>query len=117
MVRVIRRRRSFGWCRIIWLACGALDHGFARIRCDACTHDYWLAFSCTCRYCCPSRHAERLAIWTRWLDSSLLAPVPHRQSLLTIPKRLRADCLYRRRLLSEIARVTAATGQATITIQ
>jgi hypothetical protein len=29
----------------------------------------------------------------------LLAPVPHRQVVLTIPKRLRADCWYRRRLL------------------
>jgi len=37
-----------------FLACGVLDHGFARIRCDACTLDYLLAFSCTCRYFCPS---------------------------------------------------------------
>lgn len=29
-----------------FLACGVLDHGFARIRCDACTHEYLLAFSC-----------------------------------------------------------------------
>jgi hypothetical protein len=33
--------------------------------------------------------------------------VPHRQVVLTIPKRLRAYCLYRRRLLGEIARVGA----------
>jgi len=38
-----------------------------------------LAFSCTCRYFCPSCHAERLAIWTQWLDTTLRAPVPHRQ--------------------------------------
>jgi len=35
--------------------------------------------------------------------------VPHRQVVLTIPKRLRAYCLYRRRLLGEIARVAACT--------
>jgi len=40
----------------------------------------------------------------------LLAPVPHRQVVLTIPKRLRAYCLYRRRLLGEIARVAACTA-------
>jgi len=40
-----------------FLTCGVLDHGFARIRCDACTHEYLLAFSCKCRYCCPSCHA------------------------------------------------------------
>ena len=92
-----------------FLECGVLDHGFARIRCDACTHEYLLAFSCTCRDFCPSCHAKRLAIWTQWLDTTLLAPVPHRQVVLTIPKRLRAYCLYRRRLLGEIARVAART--------
>jgi hypothetical protein len=95
-----------------FLACGVLEHGFARIRCDACTHEYLLAFSCKCRYFCPSCHAKRLAIWTQWLDTTLLAPAPHRQVVLTIPKRLRAYCLYRRRLLGEIARVAARTVTA-----
>jgi len=97
-----------------FLACGVLEHGFARIRCDACTHEYLLAFSCKCRYFCPSCHAKRLAIWTQWLDTTLLAPVPHRQVVLTIPKRLRAYCLYRRCLLGEIARVAARTVTAAI---
>ena len=56
-----------------FLGCGVLDHGFARIRCDACTHEYLLAFSCKCRYFCPSCHAKRLAIWTQWLDTTVLA--------------------------------------------
>jgi len=73
-----------------------LEHGFARIRCDACAHEYLLAFSCKCRYFCPSCHAKRLARWSLWLDQTLLAPVPHRQVVLTLPKRLRAYCLYRR---------------------
>jgi len=60
------------------LACGILEHGFARIRCDACSNEYLLAFSCKCRYFCPSCHAKRLAIWAQWLDATLLAPVPHR---------------------------------------
>jgi len=97
-----------------FLACGVLDHGFARIRCDVCTHEYLLAFSCKCRYFCPSCHAKRLAIWTQWLATTLLAPVPHRQVVLTIPKRLRAYCLYRRRLLGEIARAAARTVTAAI---
>lgn len=29
-----------------FLACGILEHGFARIRCDACAQEYLLAFSC-----------------------------------------------------------------------
>ena len=40
--------------------------------------------------------------------------MPHRQVVLTIPKRLRAYCLYRRRLLGEIARVAARTVSAAI---
>ena len=73
-----------------FLACGVLEHGFARIRCNDCAHEYLLAFSCKCRDCCPSCHARRLARWTPWRDTTLLAPVPHRQVVLTIPKRLRA---------------------------
>ena len=98
------------------LARGVLEHGFARIRCDACTHEYLLAFSCKCRSFCPSGHAKRLAIWTQWLDTTLLAPVPHRQVVLSVPKRLRAYCLHRRRLLGEIARVAARTVTAAIRI-
>ena len=46
-----------------FLACGILEHGFARVRCDACAHEYLLAFSCKGRYFCPSCHAKRLAVW------------------------------------------------------
>jgi len=90
-----------------FLACGILEQGFARIRCDACAHEYLLAFSCRSRYFCPSCHAKRLARWTLWLDETLLAPVPHRQVVLTIPKRLRPYCLYRRALLGDPARLAA----------
>jgi hypothetical protein len=97
-----------------FLACGILDHGFARVRCGACGDEYLLAFSCKARYFCPSCHAKRLALWTLWLEETLLAPVPHRQVVLTIPKRLRAYCLYRRRLLGDIARVAARTVTAAV---
>ena len=80
-----------------FLACEVLQHGVARIRCDDRTHEYLLAFACKCRYFCPSCHATRLAIWTQWLDTTLFATVPHRQVVLTLPKRLRAYWLYRRR--------------------
>jgi hypothetical protein len=43
-----------------FLACGVLDHGFARVRCDDCAHEYPLAFSCKCRYFCPSCPAQAL---------------------------------------------------------
>ena len=100
-----------------FLGCGILAHGFARVRCEAagCGHEYLLAFSCKARYFCPSCHAKRLALWTLWLEETLLArEVPHRQVVLTIPKRLRAWCLYRRRLLGDVARVAARTVTAAV---
>ena len=97
-----------------FLACGVLEHGFARVRCDRCAHEYLLAFSCKARYFCPSCHAKRLALWTLWLEDTLLADVPHRQVVLTIPKRLRTWCLYRRSLLGDLARVAARTVTAAV---
>ena len=110
--RALARRDSQGRGPV--LACGLLEHGFARIRCDACAHEYLLAFSCKARYFCPSCHAKRLARWSLWLDEPLLAPVPHRQVVLTLPKRLRAYCLYRRALLGDLARVAARIVTAAV---
>jgi hypothetical protein len=50
----------------------------------------------------------------RHLDQTLLAPVPHRQVVLTLPKRLRAYCLYRRALLGDLARVAARIVTAAV---
>lgn len=103
------------WRRVVaevvekFLACGILEHGFARVRCGGCRHEYLLAFSCKCRYFCPSCHAKRLAVWSLWLEETLLAPVPHRQVVLAVPKRLRPYFLYNRGLLGDLARVAART--------
>jgi hypothetical protein len=103
------------WRRVVaevvekFLACGILTHGFARVRCAGCRHEYLLAFSCKCRYFCPSCHAKRLALWSLWLEETLLAPVPHRQVVLTVPKRLRPYFLYNRSLLGDLSRVAART--------
>lgn len=56
-----------------FVACGILKHGFARVRCGGCAHEYLLAFSCTCCSFCPSCHAKRLALWGIWLEE-MLAP-------------------------------------------
>lgn len=76
------------------LACGVLEHGLARIRCDACAHEYLLAFSCKCRYFCHSGHAKRLAIWTQWLDTTRVGDrrIDLREELHpAMPRQLRAD--------------------------
>lgn len=86
------------------LACGVRHHGLGRIRYDACTHEYSLTLSRMCRDHCPRCHAKRRAIRTQWLDTTLPAPVPHRQLVLIISKRLRAYCRYRRREVASGAR-------------
>src|SRR3989454_6977166 len=40
--------------------CGDPHHGFARVYCPECRHDYLLAFSCKARYFCPSCHQKRV---------------------------------------------------------
>ncbi len=97
-----------------YLACGILEHGFARVRCVACKHEYLLAFSCKCRYFCPSCQAKRLVLWGLWLQETLLADVPHRQVVLAVPKRLRPYLLYNRAPLGELSRVAARTITAFI---
>ena len=91
------------------LDCGLLEHGFARVRCGACRAEFLVAFRCKGRHCCPSCHARRLAEWSLWLDERLLAPVAHRQVVLTLPKRLRAYFLQDRRRLGLLSRVAWRT--------
>jgi hypothetical protein len=57
----------------------------------------------------PSCQSRRLAEWSLWLDEQLLAPVPHRQVMLTLPKLLRAYFIYDRRRLGLLSRLAFRT--------
>jgi len=72
-----------------FIECGDPHHGFARIYCDACGHDYLLAYSCKTRYFCPSCHQKRVLLYGDWVEQNVLAPVPHRQYVFTLPRLLR----------------------------
>jgi Zn ribbon nucleic-acid-binding protein len=61
-----------------WRSCDP-HHGFARIFCPECRHDYLLAFSCKARYFCPSCHQKRVLAYGDWVEENVLGPVPHRQ--------------------------------------
>jgi hypothetical protein len=87
-----------------FLDCGIEEHGFARVRCDACRREFRVALSCKRRGFCPSCHAKRTVLWAEWLSSAVLAAAPHHQWVFTIPKRLRLFFLYDRRLLGELSR-------------
>lgn len=76
-----------------FLACGDLHKGFARIYCDQCGHDYLLAYG-------------------EWLEDNLLALVPHRQYVFTLPKLVRPFFHYRRRYPGDLCRLVAVLLKA-----
>jgi hypothetical protein len=90
-----------------FLGCGDLTKGFARIRCDTCRHEYLLAFSCKGRYFCPSCHQKRVLQFGTWVADEVLAPVPHRQYVFTVPKMLRIYFRRDRRLLGKLSQCAA----------
>ena len=87
-----------------FLECGDARHGFARVRCPECAHEFFVAFSCRGRCFCPSCHRKRALTTAHWVSREVCAPVPHRQFVLTIPKRLRIYFRFDRRLLGRLCR-------------
>jgi hypothetical protein len=92
-----------------FLTCGDLHHGFARVRCEACRHEFLLAFSCRRRCLCPSCHQKRALILAAHIAADVCAAVPHRQFVFTIPKRFRLFFRFDRALLGELARLAWQT--------
>ena len=88
-----------------FLKCGDPHHGFARVYCPECRHDYLLAFSCKARYFCPSCHQKRVLAYGDWVEVNVLAPVPHRQYVFTVPRLLRPIFSRRRGLLGELCHI------------
>ena len=90
-----------------FLECGDAHFGFARIWCDACGHDYLLAYSCKTRYFCPSCHQKRVLLYGEWVEEHVLEPVPHRQYVFTVPRLLRPIFGRHRPWLGELCRIAA----------
>lgn len=72
-----------------FVECSDMRFGTVRYRCPDCGHDMFVAFSCKRRGLCPSCDAKRAAIITAEASDRLLPPVPFRQWVLVVPKRLR----------------------------
>src|SRR5207244_8340258 len=89
-----------------FLRCGVLAHGFARVRCGGCAFERLVPFSCKGRAICPScggrRMAERAA---HLVDQVLPADVPVRQSMRSVPPRLRYRLAYDHRLCRTVLHV------------
>jgi len=72
-----------------YLKCGRLEHGFLRVRCDACHHEKLVAFSCKRRGFCPSCGARRMVDSATHLVEEVLPKRPIRQWVLSVPYPLR----------------------------
>ena len=92
-----------------FLKCGDLKEGFARVRCPDCKDEFFVAFSCRQRSCCLSCDQKRSLLLAYRLKGEVLAVVPHRQWVFTIPKRLRVYFRYDRKLLGKLCRAAYDT--------
>ena len=92
-----------------FMGCGDFAKGFARVRCDECSHEYLLAFSCKGRWFCPSCHQKKVQIFGAMLAESILAAVPHRHFTFTIPHTISQMLLpyfrFHRGLLKQLCRI------------
>ena len=69
-----------------YLDCGDLQHGFARVRCNDCGHEYLLAFSCKRRHFCPSCHQKRVVEFGEWLCMDVSKRFPTGISCSVFPR-------------------------------
>jgi hypothetical protein len=92
-----------------FLRCGDLHEGFARVKCRACKHEFFVAFSCKQRCVCASCHQKRSLILSDRLAAEVCAEVAHRQFVFTMPKRLRVFFRFDRALLGDLARLAWET--------
>ncbi len=104
-----RYARKFGYWRPVidkavrhFLKCGNLHHGFARVRCPDCHHEFFVAFSCKQRCICPSCAQKRTLLFGLHVADDVCLNVPHRQFVWTIPKRLRIFFRFHRNLLNRL---------------
>ncbi|OGJ91477.1 MAG: hypothetical protein A2268_00570 [Candidatus Raymondbacteria bacterium RifOxyA12_full_50_37] len=86
-----------------FLKCGDLKEGFARIRCPDCGEEFFVAYSCRQRSCCPSCDQKgpfcwESDLWTRSLPKSPTG---------TIPKRFRGYFRYKSETIDCSVRIEA----------
>ena len=81
-----------------FLDCGIPENGVARVFCDGCGRDDFVAFSCRMRVACPSCSTKRSILFGEKIRE-LIKPISHVHVTFTIPKILRAWFRRNRKLL------------------
>jgi hypothetical protein len=84
-----------------YLDCGILARGFARVSCPDCGFERLVAFPCKA-HVCPSCATRRMEDGTDYLVRNVLPPVPVRQWVLSLPRRVRFLAARRPALASRL---------------
>lgn len=88
-----------------FLACGLLEAGFVRVFCDACGHDFLVAFSCKRRGFCASCSTRRMTGTAALIVDRVIPDVPVRQWVLTVPHSLRMLLAQKPAVLTAVHRI------------
>ena len=88
-----------------YLECGLLCFGFARAICTTCRTGFVVAFSCKGRGVCPSCNGRHMAQTAAHLADHVIPPVPVRQWVISVPKRLRGMLADRPRAVAALTRI------------
>jgi hypothetical protein len=88
-----------------YLTCGILCFGFGRARCTSCGQGFVVAFSCKGRGVCPSCNGRRMAQTAAHLVDRVIPPVPVRQWVISVPKRLRCFLADRPNAVAALTRI------------
>ena len=97
-----------------YLKCGILAHGFARVYCANCGHDFLVAFSCKGRDICPSCATRRMVETAAHMVDNVLPRVPYRQWVLSMPKRVRWHLREKPEVISGLLGVFLRAVETTI---
>jgi len=88
-----------------YLTCGLLCFGFARALCTRCPQKFVVAFSCKRRGVCPSCNGRHMAQTAAHLVDHVIPPVPVRQWVISVPKRLRGFLADRPKAVAAVTRI------------
>jgi hypothetical protein len=88
-----------------YLECGILCFGFGRALCTGCGQGFVIAFSCKGRGVCPSCNGRHMAQTAAHLVDHVMPPVPVRQWVISVPKRLRGMLADRPRAVAALTKI------------
>jgi hypothetical protein len=88
-----------------YLECGILCFGFGRALCTGCGQGFVIAFSCKGRGVCPSCIGRHMAQTAAHLVDHVIPPVPVRQWVISVPKRLRGFLADRPAAVAALTRI------------